>query len=198
VFLSAGIFITQEIHSGMKIKHGLFIVLIFITCLLLDYRYIHTAHIFTKQSLVPIKPVHWNHEQPIWVNQGHIDKSDDIKQHVVIQEGEGTAEVVAWKSAERVVTVTARKPLALSIGTFYFPGWKAYVDGVPTKIKIEKNVGTMLINIPKGTHTVLVKFEDTPVRYYSKVISLVSLLSLIVLLFIKKKAIKDDKNRFVF
>ena len=171
----------------MRIKHGLFIVLILLTCLLLDYRYIHTAHIFTKQSLVPIKSVHWNHEQPIWVNQVHIDKSDDIKQHIVIQEGEGTAEVAAWKSAERVVTVTAWEPLALSIRTFYFPGWKAYVDGMPTKIEIEKDVGTMLINIPKGTHTLLVKFEDTPVRYFSKIVSLVSIFFLMFFMFFRKK-----------
>ena len=97
---------------------------------------------------------------------------------------------MAWKSAERVVTVTAGKPLTLRIRTFYFPGWKAYVDGMPTPIKTEEGVGAMLIDIPAGKQVLILKFEDTPIRYVSKLISLFSLFFIVMLVFLGGKGVK--------
>jgi hypothetical protein len=182
VFLSAVIFFTQDSHYKMKTKRGLFIVLLFLTCLILDYRYINTAHIFTKEFLMPVKPVNWTNELPIWVNQEKIDKSEDIKQAVAIQKGEGTAEVVAQKSAERVIAITAEEPLTVRIRTFNFPGWKAYVDNRQVAIKTEKDTGAMLIDIPEGKQALTLKFEDTPIRYYSKLISSVSFFIMMIFL----------------
>jgi uncharacterized membrane protein len=187
VFLSAVIFYAQDSHHKMKTKHGFFIVVFFLMFILLDYKYINSAHIFTRQSLIPVKAVNWNYEKPKWVDYEKIDKDENIKQTVVIQKGEGSVEVMVWKSAERVIEIKALKPVTLRIRTFYFPGWKAYVDGVQAEIKIEKNIGAMLIDIPKGEHTLIVKFEDTPVRYYSKIISLCSFFSLVFLVMYLKK-----------
>jgi uncharacterized membrane protein YfhO len=77
--------------------------------------------------------------------------------------------------------------MTLRIRTFYFPGWKAYTDDVATDIAIEKHAGVMLISAPKGTHTLLIRFEDTAVRYYAKIISLVSLLVVLPLLFFPRR-----------
>lgn len=61
----------------------------------------------------------------------------------------------------------------------YFPGWKVYVDGV----EIEQNEPTItgLINfkLPQGNHDVSLKFENTPVRNISNMISLVSVIILL-------------------
>ena len=54
----------------------------------------------------------------------------------------------------------------------------AYVDGTEIAIQIESGTGAMLIDIPKGTHMLKLKFVDTPVRYYGKLISLLSLFCL--------------------
>ena len=48
--------------------------------------------------------------------------------------------------------------------------------------------GAILIEIPEGEHILELKFTDTPVRYYGKLISLISLLSLSC--FVLKKWIK--------
>jgi hypothetical protein len=175
VFLSAVIFFNQDSHYKMKTKRNLFIVLLFLTCLILDYRYINTAHIFTKEFLMPVKPVNWTNELPIWVDIEKIDKNEDIKQLVAIQEGRGRVEVLAWQSAERVIAITAEEPLTVRIRAFNFPGWKAFVDSKQTGIQTEDGTGAIILDIPKGTHTLVLKFEDTPVRFYAKLVSLVML-----------------------
>jgi hypothetical protein len=186
VFLSAIIFFTQDSHSKIKTKRSLFIVLLFLTCLILDYRYINTAHIFTKEFLTPVRPINWINELPVWVDQDKIDKNEDMKQAVIIQEGKGRVEVVTWKSAERSIDVTAQTPLRLRMRTFYFPGWKAYIDHVQTDIEIEKNIGAILVDMPKGRHTLLVKFEDTPVRFYAKLVSLGMLILVSIFLIVDR------------
>jgi len=68
---------------------------------------------------------------------------------------------------------------------FYFPGWKAYIDGIQTEIRKENDSGAMFIQIPGGVHTLELKFVDTPIRHYSKIVTLLSLLvvtSLIVMI----------------
>jgi len=190
IFLSAVIFYAQYSHHKMKTKQGLFIVIFFLMFIFLDYKYINSAHIFTKQSLIPVKAVNWDYEKPKWVDYEKIDQDEDIKRTVVIQKGEGSAEVMVWKSAERVIIVNARTPLTLRIRTFYFPGWKAYVDGVQTDIEIEKYVGAMLIAVPEGKHTLMLKFGDTPIRYVSKLISLSSLFVIVMLFFLGGKGVK--------
>jgi len=187
VFLSAVIFLSQDIFYKGKIKRSLFIVLLFLTCLILDYRYINTAHLFTKEFLMPVRPVNWVNELPVWVDQEMIDKSEDIKQRAVVHEGEGCAEVIIWKSAERVIEIDALTQITLRIKTFYFPGWKAYVDGAEKQIKTEEDIGAMIINVPEGKHMLILRFEDTPVRYYSKLVSMVSFFSIAALVLFSKR-----------
>jgi len=192
VFLSAVIFYTQDHYNQMKNRCSLFIVLFFLICLILDYRYITTAHIFTETSLIPIKHMHWNYEQPIWVNQEKIDKGEDVAQGVEIKKGKGIAETMAWKSAERVIQIEALTTVTLRIRTFYFPGWKAYVNSKKTEIKTEYGTGAMIISVPEGKHTLLIRFEDTPVRYYAKLVSIVTLFILVVLYAFTRKSDKKS------
>ena len=69
------------------------------------------------------------------------------------------------------------------IRTFYFPGWKAYIDSKKTTIKKESDTGAMLIDIPAGKHALVLKFEDIPLRYVSKFVSLAALFFVVILSF---------------
>lgn len=71
-----------------------------------------------------------------------------------------------------------------TVNTFYFPGWRAYIDNQTTKIEIP-DAGTMQINVPQGTHQIKFIFGETPLR---KTADLISLFSLIVLLMITAKS----------
>lgn len=53
---------------------------------------------------------------------------------------------------------------ALTLFTFYFPGWTAYVDGVKTPTAATDPEGFITFHVPAGAHDVLVRLEDTPLR----------------------------------
>lgn len=56
-------------------------------------------------------------------------------------------------------------------GTSYYPGWKAWVGGNTIQIEIEKESGAMLLEIEEGEHLLELKFSDTSLSVFSKIIS---------------------------
>jgi uncharacterized membrane protein YfhO len=77
---------------------------------------------------------------------------------------------------------------------FYYPGWKAIIDERNTHILIEKISGAMLIKVPEGDHILTLKFEDTTLRHFSKVISLVSCFIMVLLIVVP---LKKKKRGFI-
>jgi uncharacterized membrane protein len=84
--------------------------------------------------------------------------------------------------------VTASEKTQMRENTLYFPGWNVKIDGqqVPIQFQDPNNRGLMTFFVEKGTHTVSVNFQETKVRFFANMISLVGL-SLLVLLGILKK-----------
>ena len=192
VFLSAAVFWHPATLYKTKRRYIFFVALLFLSCLLLDFRYITSAHVFTRQDLEPVRAANWNLEHmPIWVGVEKIDRTNDYKEKVTIT-GKGKAEIVVWRSADRVIEIKAEEPVTLRIRTFNFPGWKAYADGKQTEIKTEEGAGAILVDIPKGEHRLVLKFEDTPVRYYSKIISVISFFIMVLLVLIPKKTNRNS------
>ncbi|HEY5601130.1 MAG TPA: 6-pyruvoyl-tetrahydropterin synthase-related protein [Patescibacteria group bacterium] len=70
------------------------------------------------------------------------------------------------------------------INTFYFPGWKVFVDGQEISIDPyrDKEYGIMIVDLPKGEHKVVAEFNETPIRKASNAISAFSWLILILVL----------------
>ncbi len=75
-----------------------------------------------------------------------------------------------------------RKKIILRLFTFYFPGWRAYVDGERVEIEVAGPEGFITVPVPQGEHEVLVRFEDTPPRTAGWVISAAGLALLSVAL----------------
>ncbi len=67
--------------------------------------------------------------------------------------------------------VTTPKSFVLRLYTFHFPGWRAYVDGQQVEIEIARPEGFITVPVPRGEHTVLVRFEDTPARRAGWIVS---------------------------
>ncbi len=66
----------------------------------------------------------------------------------------------------------------IEIPTVYFPGWTAYIDNVKqssSAIQPERELGLITLSLSRGTHQVLLKLQDTPVRKIGNLISLLSL-----------------------
>ena len=191
-FLSSILFWSIMTPSKTKRRISVLMVVISLTMLLLDFKYIKYVYAFPHQKLIPVQTQISNLEHlPIWAVKDNI-YSNTTNYRIEIVKGEGKSEILAWKSAERIIKIIAEEPLVAKIQTFYFPGWKAYLNGSEISIQTEKGTGAMLIDIPQGDHVLELKFVDTPVRYYGKLISLLSLFSLGGFL-LRKKFRKSSK-----
>ncbi|MCB9433700.1 MAG: hypothetical protein H6668_17155 [Ardenticatenaceae bacterium] len=78
-------------------------------------------------------------------------------------------------------TVTSPKPFPLRLFHFYFPGWRATVDGEPAEIDLGLPEGFMVVSVPAGTHVVEFKFGTTPGRTIAWGMSGVALLLTLLL-----------------
>lgn len=74
----------------------------------------------------------------------------------------------------------------ISYNKYYFPGWKAYIDGKEVEIDIGKPFGQILVNVPKGEYVVEFDYKETTFNLFLDVISLLTLIATIVFL-VKKK-----------
>ncbi|MFQ5576519.1 MAG: 6-pyruvoyl-tetrahydropterin synthase-related protein [Anaerolineae bacterium] len=67
------------------------------------------------------------------------------------------------------------QPFTARFFTFYFPGWKATLDGEPVDIQTEPDTGLMTVLLPAGNHTLRLAFGDTPLRSAAAAASLLAL-----------------------
>ena len=74
------------------------------------------------------------------------------------------------------IRVDASAPARIMFYTRYFPGWTATIDDKPVPIEPYGEQGLILIQIPAGSHTIKLRFEDTPVRQIAALISGISVL----------------------
>jgi hypothetical protein len=93
----------------------------------------------------------------------------------------------AYAVAERLAEV--------SFHTYFFPGWRAWVDGKPAAIKVSEPFGDISIPIAQGSHLVVIKFTESPIRLFSDLISLVSLTFLLILILFNKILSAALRNR---
>ncbi|MBM3208966.1 hypothetical protein FJZ40_01595 [Candidatus Shapirobacteria bacterium] len=105
---------------------------------------------------------------------------------------EGQAEITSyekgtnWQKGEiKVISngATIRLPL------FYFPGFKAYLNGKEIKIDYHNYLGLITLQIPEGDQRIFVSLERTPARWLGDLVSLVSFI-LVGAFFLKPKRLK--------
>ncbi|MFN8635411.1 MAG: 6-pyruvoyl-tetrahydropterin synthase-related protein [Chloroflexota bacterium] len=77
---------------------------------------------------------------------------------------------------------TSERPAGLVLHRFFFPGWRATVDGQPTQIDAVSPLGLTRVHVPAGHHEVVVTFGETPLRTVADAISIVSALVVVAVL----------------
>jgi len=82
-----------------------------------------------------------------------------------------------------LAAVDVYTPQAFQVGfdILYFPGWHAYVDGRSAPVAATPGLGLVSVAIPSGSHTAQLRFEDTPLRMASRIISALSVVVLVIL-----------------
>jgi hypothetical protein len=94
-----------------------------------------------------------------------------------ITSGQGTFVTLLKNSYKQEYAVNIFTPTATAeIQTFYFPGWKVYLDGRRVDIDPARDplLGRMQVDLTAGTHRLLAVFTATPVRRLGDLISLFS------------------------
>lgn len=115
---------------------------------------------------------------PVQVDTGRLDELKKDRPLVSSTEVCATS-IITWDSTDRYFAVDSANGARLTVKTFYFPGWKAWVDGSETAISPEDKTGAIVINVPSGRHAVRLRFMDTPPMAWGKAISLVTLVALV-------------------
>ncbi|NOX61138.1 MAG: hypothetical protein GXP42_04215 [Chloroflexi bacterium] len=95
--------------------------------------------------------------------------------------GQGKVESVRHGAGSEEVRVFASTPVTLQFYTYWYPGWRAFVNGRETTIRAEGPQGLITLDLPAGEHHVRIRFTNTPLR---TVASLISIFTLILLLFL--------------
>ena len=93
-------------------------------------------------------------------------------------------EMLRAGGASDEVRVWSPEGTALRFYTYYFPGWRVYVDGerLPdSALRPETVYGLLTVDVPPGEHHILLRWGDTPVRLTGKILTLVSLAAALAL-----------------
>jgi hypothetical protein len=69
----------------------------------------------------------------------------------------------------------------LVFNILYFPGWHGYVDGQRAAVGATPGLGLASLAVPSGSHVVQLRFEDTPSRTASELISALSGVALLAM-----------------
>ncbi|MBX3055453.1 MAG: hypothetical protein KF770_03185 [Anaerolineae bacterium] len=80
------------------------------------------------------------------------------------------------------IEVDTAVPFTARFRTFYFPGWRTWVDGTPAASTPADPDGLITFAVPDGRHTLTVAFGETPLRWLANLISLLSLAALALIL----------------
>lgn len=137
----------------------------------------------------PLNTTYYGETDIIWSSG---PAHDYPKSRVEIIGGQGEVDNIIVKNNQHEYDVSSESNLQVVSHVQYFPGWRVYVDGnhVPVEFQDPNNRGEVTYSIPSGHHKVLVRFEESRVRFFSNILSLVSLFVLIPIYYVFKKIIK--------
>jgi 4-amino-4-deoxy-L-arabinose transferase-like glycosyltransferase len=93
--------------------------------------------------------------------------------HLQILTGKGHAKEISRTQIKHDYIVYANTNIQISENTYYFPGWKVYINKkeIPINIQNPKSFGTLTFNLKKGLYLVNASFEDTYIVKVGKYIS---------------------------
>lgn len=106
-----------------------------------------------------------------------------FKQRERVLAGNRAVRIIEWQGESRLFEVAAGDPVATRIATFYYPRWKASINGQPVEIE---RTDTGLISIPIPGHAVEVRiyFEESrsvTASYYLAALTWLLVLLLLIL-----------------
>ncbi len=120
---------------------------------------------------------------PKWVKV----KPLDIPQNrAEVVSGSATISSSDFNSKNISITQKGNTESIIRVNAIYFPGWQAYLDGMPQSLSYQNPHGVMDIRVPRGEHSLRLAYNEVGIHLLSDLISLLALASL-ALIFLKEK-----------
>lgn len=129
-----------------------------------------------------------NYNNPRWT--GATDEYPARTVQSKILEGEGEIEEINFKPSIREYIISTQTDARVIDYTFYFPGWKVYLNDqeIPIEYQDPQARGVITYRLPKGKNHVKVRYEDTNIRKFSKITSILGLfIVFLIVIFINRK-----------
>ncbi len=106
---------------------------------------------------------------------------------VEVVSGVATVSGYMKTNTKHIYTVTADTNTDIVDNTLYYPGWQVRVDNekIPIEFQNPHHRGLISFSIPKGDHTIVASFRETPLRLASDIIS--GIMSLAVIGYMTRK-----------
>ncbi len=86
--------------------------------------------------------------------------------------GEGAASIIEEKTHRTTVDVAAPSATTLRLHVFNTPGWVARAGDEALPVRTEPRTGLVLVDVPAGSHRIVLVFGNTPVRRVAWMLSL--------------------------
>lgn len=115
---------------------------------------------------------------PVWVG---IKPTNRYAKKVEVDGGKATITELEYNSKRAKFRVAADLPSRIKINTIYYPGWNVMVDDKPVQIDYKNPQGTIKFDMLPGNHEVVAQFKETSLRFWSNIITLVSLFVIFIL-----------------
>ena len=130
--------------------------------------------------------------RPIWASRPPFDSPPDVEAYATDPMRIAVVDphlpgVTIESTGDTSVHVVTPDTFALSFRHFYFPGWRAMVDGESVDVYPTSDFGLITVDVPPGDHTVTLFRQNTPIENLSALLTLISL-GIAVILFRKRPA----------
>lgn len=176
-------FLAGSIFSVCKSK--LLAGIMILTVFLLGIGYARSAHYFYRDDNYYLSKPNFmdgtnspgNVFNTIWI-KGKLSKQN---KKIIINNKEGKISIKKISSTIYIFESFLRNNSNIIINTAYFPGWYAIIDNKSSVVSPTED-GLIKVYIPKGKHTIEVKFGNTFIRQISEVIFLITFLVFLALI----------------
>lgn len=127
---------------------------------------------------------------PRWIDIRHPWKTEIPKNNLENISGNSEITLITRRNNYHQYIIYSNSKVFLKENTYYFPGWKLFIDDKPTQIQTtnKKDPGLIYFSAPKGVHKIELIYKDLPNLFIAKIISVSTIsFSLILIIMLNKK-----------
>ena len=128
---------------------------------------------------------------PVWVTEPVTElvlpPADPGQSETVSEPALAALTVEQWSPTRCDLGVVAPHDTVVRLHSFYFPGWRAKVDGQSVETYPSSSLGLLTLAVPAGEHQISVQFENTLPRWIGAFLSLITALGVSIWLIASRR-----------